>query len=426
MRLLFINNHYPPDANPTGNLVAQVAEGLVERGHAVTVVTAVPHYARFETEPEWRGRFSYRTNEKGVDIIRVYVHARGGKEKRTRRILNYLTFNLFALWASLTAKGPYDAVFAPNGSFFVGLTAWLAASRFGAPWIYNVQDLYPDVPIRMGMVRGRGTITLLRRLERFMYDRASRITVIAPSFKTNIERKGVPSGRVVVVPNFVDTRFIRPLARINAFSTEHGLDGRFAVGYAGNLGYASELETLLKAAKAVEGLSEMRFVIVGEGISKPGLVAEAGRLGLRNILFLPFQPRERLPEMRAAMDVHLSLYKRGASSDSLPSKTYEIMASGRPIVLAADPGSDVWNLVQSAGCGICLEPGDAKGLAEALLSLEKDATMRTEMGRRGRLEADGSFSKNTAIDSYERLFQDVSGTPHQRLKTSTAMSESVR
>jgi colanic acid biosynthesis glycosyl transferase WcaI len=264
-------------------------------------------------------------------------------------------------------------------------------------------------------------------MERFMYDRSSCVTVIAPSFKRNLEQKGVDGEKITVIPNFVDTDFIRPLPRNNAFSSGQDLDGRVSVGYAGNLGYVSQLETLLEAAKILEGRSRMRFLIVGEGVAKPGLEADAKRLMLTNTTFLPFQPRSSLPEMRAAMDIHVSLYRRGASSDSLPSKTYEIMASGRPMVLAADPGSDVWNLVETTGCGVCIEPGDPKALAESLLRLEADPEKRNEMGRLGRIAAEASYSRSAAVTSYERLLQALAaGDRHRRVKTPTALLESAR
>jgi colanic acid biosynthesis glycosyl transferase WcaI len=244
-------------------------------------------------------------------------------------------------------------------------------------------------------------------VELLMYRRASHISVIAPAFKRSIVDKGVPDSKVSTIPNFVDTEFIRPLPRHNDFSRAHGLDGVFVVSHCGNLGYVYDLETMLGAARQLRSRGDILFLIVGDGVAKETLMHRARELRLENVRFMPFQTREQLPWLRASTDVQVSLYKSGAARYSMPSKVYEIMASGRPILASAEKGSDVRSLIETAGCGLCVEPGDPGGLAQAVEALREDLALREDMGRKGRAWAEERCERRVAALAYSRLFDQL-------------------
>jgi len=151
------------------------------------------------------------------------------------------------------------------------------------------------------------------------------------------------------------------------------------------------------------------FLIVGNGVAKPELEKKAHELKLDNVRFIPFQPRESLPWLRASSDVQVSLYKNGAANDSFPSKIYEIMASGRPLLASSDGDSGVATLVKTAECGRCIEPGETEHLAEAILDLYRNPALRETMGRRGRRYAEENHSKQVVIDRYHDLLQRICG-----------------
>jgi colanic acid biosynthesis glycosyl transferase WcaI len=216
-------------------------------------------------------------------------------------------------------------------------------------------------------------------------------------------RKQVPSHKVATIPNFVDVDFIRPYPKDNAFSRKHGLTARFVVTHAGNLGYVYDLDALLDVAQLVCAETGIQFLIVGDGVERARLEQRALRLGLHNVRFLPFQPREQLPYLRATSDVQLALYRDGSARFSMPSKVYEIMASGRPVLASADVDSDLWRLVSSTGCGLCVEPHQPEKLAAALLTLYRDPELRARMARRGRDEAVEAYSRDVIVSQYESL-----------------------
>jgi len=273
----------------------------------------------------------------------------------------------------------------------------------GAPFIYNVQDLYPETPVQAGQISNKLVIGALEKLERFMYAQASHVSVIAPAFRDNLVRKQVPAHKVATIPNFVDVDFIQPYAKANSFSEEHALVDKFVVTHAGNLGYVYDLDALLDVANIVRSRANMQFLIVGDGVERDRLQERARQLDLDNVRFLPFQPRERLPFLRAASDVQLALYRHGSARFSMPSKVYEIMASGRPVLASADPDSDLWRLVTGTRCGLCVEPHRPEKLASALLALYHDSGLRARMANRGREEAVRAYSRDAIVAQYEAL-----------------------
>jgi putative colanic acid biosynthesis glycosyltransferase WcaI len=405
MRILLLIVQFPPDVNSTGLLMEQIAQGLVDRGHHVSVITTVPHYENFRVWDEYRGKLFSRAAYGRLQVLRTWVYANGSKNQMLRRLLSYLSFNALATLAGVTSRDAYDVILCTNGSFFSGLSATLIGWVKRAPFIYNVQDLYPETPVQAGQLRNKYAIAMLERLERAMYHTAARVSVITPAFRENIVSKGLREDKVAIIPNFVDTDFIRPLPKDNAFARRHNLENKFIVAHAGNIGFVYDLETLVGAAALLKDMRDVLILIVGDGVMRQRLVDKTKQLGLENVRFLPFQPRAALPEMRAASDVQLALYRQGSARYSMPSKVYEIMASGRPALASAEPRTDLWNLIQETDCGIVVEPGDAQKLAGAIRCLYHDQRLRTAMGERGRRYATACYSLEAVLNQYETLLQ---------------------
>ncbi len=407
LRILLLIIQFPPDVNSTGILMSQLGEGLVARGHKVSVVTTFPHYEHFRIEDGYRGKLFERTTYKGMNVIHLWVYASGMKQRMIHRLFSYLSFNVLAAVTGILNRESYDVILCTNGSFFTGLTASLIGLAKHLPCVYNVQDLYPETPVAAGQLSNRRAIATLAWFERLMYRTTTHISVITPCFRDNIVAKGIGTENISVIPNFVDTEFIRPLPKANNFSRSQGLDDRFVVSHAGNIGYVYDLETMLEAAALLRHEKNILFLLVGEGVAKQELQRKAETLQLDNVRFLPYQPREALPWLRAASDIQVSLYKANAARYSMPSKLYEIMASGRPVLASADRDSDVWNIVNGAGCGLCIEPGQAEQLANAVGLLYRDAGLRQEMSSRGRRLAEDSYSKDAVVAAYEQLLRGV-------------------
>lgn len=246
-------------------------------------------------------------------------------------------------------------------------------------------------------------------MEKFIYSKAAAVSVISNGFKLNLCAKGVPENKLHVIPNFVDIEFIRPLPRKNSFSSVHGLEDRFAVLFAGNIGLSQGLERVLEAAAILEEYPEILFLIVGNGASKSSLIEAAERMKLKNVQFLPFLPHDDVPKLYASSDVCLVPLRRGLTEESVPSKVFSILGAAKPLIASVDEGSDTWRFVQDAECGLCIKPEDPRALAEAIISLYHDRELGIRMGLNGRKFVENNFSRQKIARQYEELFMKVIG-----------------
>ncbi|MDX2029790.1 MAG: glycosyltransferase family 4 protein [Blastocatellia bacterium] len=399
MNILVISLYYEPDqCQSNGPIIRALCEDWAEAGHEVTVLTSFPHYSRDEVWPEYRGRWFQRDRVGKVRVIRSYIFV-----PRTRsalgRILNYLSFNLSSTLAGLVT-GRQDVIFAMSPPLTIGVTGFLLGVLKRVPFCYNLQDIWPDVAVKLGMLRGRRTIAFFAWLERLIYRRARRIFAISDEFKRNLLGKGVPEDKIAVIPNFTDTQFIRPQTPSASFRQKHGLNERFVVLYAGNLGLSQGLEAILDAAESLKAREELLFLIVGQGTCREELLADARRRALTNVRFLPLLPESEVPLLYAACDLALIPLKRGIAENSVPCKTYSIMAAGKPYIAGVDEGSNVWKLTEQAGSGRCVPPEDGGALARAVLQLQANPAVAETMGRNGRAYVERHFAREAITHRY--------------------------
>lgn len=406
MRILLLTLYFEPDISANAGIVTRLAEELAALGHTVNVVTAFPHYANSRLEPPYRGKVIERSQHGPIRVLRTYVYVRPNKQSLVSRMLNYASFNCLATLAGMLLPAP-DVILAPSPPLTIGLTAWALGALKRAPFVYNVQDIYPDVAIRLGVLRNPGAIRAFRRLEDFVYRKATAVSVLSEGFRENLLAKGVPPAKVHVIPNFVDSDWVHPLPRENPFSRREGLCDRFVALYAGNIGLSQGLETLLDACHQLRDLPDFLALIVGNGAARPSLEARAREMALSNVRFLPFQPKEEVARMYASADVSLVLLRKGLGAESVPSKVYTIMASARPVLAAVDAGSETDRLIREAQCGVVVPPEDASALAQAIRQLRVHAQARADMGRRGREHVVAYYSPQAVAQQYERLLNEV-------------------
>jgi colanic acid biosynthesis glycosyl transferase WcaI len=246
-------------------------------------------------------------------------------------------------------------------------------------------------------------------MERFCLNNSNIVRIISDSFRPGLRALGVFDDKMALVYDWVDTEIIRPLPRENVFAREHDLIGQFVVLYAGNLGLSQGLEHVLTAAEMLADHSDISFVFVGDGAKREYLVSQAEQRQLTNVKFIPFQPRQRLSEVLASADVSLVTLQRGIGTGSLPSKTFSILASGRPVLMSIDEESETWNLIKRAGAGVCVPPENPTALVGAILSLKKDPELRECLGRNGRAWAEKHHSPQSGAKQIEKLlFEAIS------------------
>jgi colanic acid biosynthesis glycosyl transferase WcaI len=312
--------------------------------------------------------------------------------------------------AATTPTRP-DAVLAMSPPLPIGLAGLAVARLRRAPFVFNIQDVFPDVAVELGLLTNERVIAAARAVERYTYRHADAVTVLSEDLRDNVVAKiGTQRGRrrtrVEVIPNFVDVEAIRPRDRENAYRREHDLAGRTVVMYAGNVGFSQSVGLLVEAARRLEAeRPDVVFVVNGGGAARPSLEADAA--GLRNIRFVDYQPIERLPEVLAAADVHIVPLKRGLAHASVPSKLYSILAAGRPVLASIDPGTEVSRTLDQAKAGVSVPPEDPDAFLGALRDLLDDAARRQELGRNARAFVESWASPAAVAEAYAALFASL-------------------
>jgi colanic acid biosynthesis glycosyl transferase WcaI len=305
-------------------------------------------------------------------------------------------------------------VLAMSPPLTLGGAGWLAARRWGVPFVFNIQDVFPDVAVELGAITNPRVIQLASWLERWSYRRSDAVTVLSEDLRDNLVTKirgTVPDAtdRIRVIPNFVDTERIAPRdPEDGTYRSEYGLTGKRVVMYAGNVGFSQSLDLVIEAARSLGERTDTRdvvFVVNGGGSARAQLVDQAADLD--NVVFVDFQPAERLPEVLAAADIHVVPLRRGLARSSVPSKTYSILAAGRPVVAAIDAGTEIPRLLAASGGGLAVAPDDRDAFCAAATTLLDDRTAAADMGRRGRDWVLAAASPQAVAASYESLIRSL-------------------
>ena len=409
MRIAVLCPHLAPDLAPTGVVMTSIAAELAARGHELHIITSLPWYVDHAVEPGWDGRLVRHDDQPWGRVTRVHPFPTD-KANIPARALAFGGFTALATVEGLLARHRPDVVLAMSPPLTLGPAGAVVARVRRVPFVFNIQDVFPDVAIEVGALANPTAIAAARRLERASYLAADAVTVLSDDLADNVRAKVGPAAadRVRVIPNFVDTQRIRPASRDNAYRREYGLEGRRVVMYAGNLGFSQSVELLLDAARAFAddpGLADVVAVVNGGGSRRHELEARAA--GLDNVRFVDLQPAARLPEVLAAADVHTVLLRRGLARSSVPSKLYSILAAGRPVLASVDAGTEVATTIERAGAGISVAPEDPEAFTAALRRLLDHPAGTAAMGAAGRAFVEGWASPAAVAEAYEALFLEL-------------------
>jgi colanic acid biosynthesis glycosyl transferase WcaI len=396
-RLLVFNQYYWPGVEATAHLLSELCAALAEE-FDVTVVTG-----RL-TQP---GGEPGRTTHDGVEIVRVRSTAYD-RSALHLRALNYATYLAQSLREGLAAEQP-DVVLCMTDPPIIADVALIVARRFGVPLVVVSQDVFPEIAVELKRLENPAVIEVLRRAIAAYLERADRVVAIGETMRERLERKGAPPERLRVIPNWVDSTVLTPQPRDNDWAREHGLADRFVVMHSGNVGYAQNLDALVRAATFLRDLDRLTIAIVGEGSRRAPLMELAELLETESVFFLPYQPRDVLPRSLSSADVHVVGLARGLSGYVVPSRLYGIMAVGRPVIVAADRASETAQLVERVGCGVVLPPGRPELLAEEIRRAHDGLLDLEEMGRLGREYVAAEADRSVAVGRYRDLLLEVSG-----------------
>jgi putative colanic acid biosynthesis glycosyltransferase WcaI len=415
-RVLILSLVWAPDAVSTASLMADVAQGLGSRGHAVTVLTSMPHYNLLPDvfgDPTLRGgrsRLYTDSLESGIRVLRVRMPVRG--QRVWLRLIDYLWFHVAtAAIAVLRVRRWQDVVFVASPPITLGIAGYLLAKMFGARLIYNVLELWPDVPIHMGLIRNQFLVRAVYAIESFVYRRATAIPCIGRSFVDRLARRGVPSHKLRFIPTFVDVEKFRLGHKDNAFARQFDLHDKFVLLYAGNIGLTQGLEVLIEAAVEFQHDEHVRILVVGDGAARPDFERAVYKAGVKNMLLLPFQERERVADVYATADVCVSPMRFGFSYYTIPSKVLTAMAAERVVVAAAEADTETARLLTESNGGVVVGPESAEALVAAIRQLRRRPDRRRDMGRRARQWVVDFYGREAILASYDRLVREIAGGP---------------
>ncbi len=401
MRILILSQWYAPEPDYK---VHRLARELVARGHVVTAITGLPNYPSGTLYPGYRIRWRQWEHRDGVRVLRVPLYP-DHSQSSGKRILNYLSFAASASLLGPLFCGPADVMWVYHPPLTVGIPAWWIGLLRRIPFIYEIQDMWPETIAATGMMSNSTAIHALGQLARGVYRQARMITVISPGFKRNLVAKGVPADKIDVMYNWADEDIYRPVPRDRSFAERFGLQDRFNVIFAGNMGRAQAMENVLAAAALLRDLTAVQFVLIGDGIDVPLLQKRAAEQGLANVRFIGRQPTEQMPDFFAWADALLVHLKRDPLFEiTVPGKLTAYLACGRPI-LCTVPG-DASEMVQDAGAGLICPPEDPAMLAQTVRTLfAMRAEEREAMAQSGRQAFLTNYTRARSVERYEQLFQ---------------------
>jgi glycosyltransferase involved in cell wall biosynthesis len=398
MQVCFFNRSYWPDVSATGQLLTELAEDLVRvHGWDVTVVAGYPLRCDTPSPPsEWHN---------GVQVVRA-AGSTLDPQRFVGRATNYVSYFASAAVKGFAIRKP-DVVVALTDPPIIGLAALAAAAKAHAPFVFLCEDIFPEVAALLEDFHSDVVNAALTRVNRFLVRKATRVVALGDTMKRRlVGGKGADPSKVTVIHNWADCRRVAPGPRDNPFARQHGLVDRFVVLHAGNIGLSQDLEIVLHAAEQLRDRPDVVFVFVGDGAKKKDLQDMADRRDLRNVIFLPFQPREMMDQSYATADASLVSMKRGLAGVIVPSKVYNVLASGRPCIAAIEPDCEVADIVHRHACGFVIAPGDASALRARILELAADRERGVAMGTRARCAA-LQFDRPRQIAAYDSVRREV-------------------
>ena len=406
MQILIYSYNYHPEPIGIAPLMTELAEGLVKKGHEVRVITGMPNYPQREIYEQYRGKWYVTEEKNGVKIQRCYLRIKS-KPNLIDRLLLELSFVFTSLPQALNGWRP-DVILLTVPPLLVTLPAIFLGWFYNCPVVLNVQDILPEAAIQTGLLKNKFMIRGLQFLEKFAYKKSHTISVIADGFVKNLVNKKVPINKIACIPNWVNVNFIRPLPqRAKKWKAIHKLEDKFVVLYSGNIALTQGLETVIETAASLRHIPEIAFVIAGESKALKRLQKHCLACGANNVLLLPLQPREKLPEMLAAADVGLVVQKRNVISFNMPSKIPLLLASGSPIIASVPASGTAARAVRQSGGGEVVAPESPQDLATAIMSLYNNPVLAAKLASKARKFAIERYSFEQALTAYEAVFSQA-------------------
>jgi glycosyltransferase involved in cell wall biosynthesis len=398
MKLVFLTQYFPPEMGAPQARISEMALRLHRRGHNVSIITAMPNYPTGAIFPAYKGLQKVKERYEGLDVLRCWIFP----TKTTKiipRLVSYFSFVFSSIFFG-PSIGKQDVIVVESPPLFLGISGIYLAWRLKAKLIFNVSDLWPDSAIELGVTSNKFFIYWARKLEQLCYKKAVAISGQSPSIVETIQHR--TKGKIVeLITNGADTTIFSPSHKDISIKKKYGIENKFVIVYAGLFGIAQGLGLILDVARMLKDNLEIVFLLVGDGPEKKHLEVEAERL--TNVKIFPPMPKSNIAEILATMDLSIIPLKtiiRGA----VPSKIYEAMASGVPIIfMGSGDGADIIN---SSGAGVVLDSGDIKGVLQTIHRLKENPSLRREMSQNG-VKTAAFYSRDNIVNRFESLLQKI-------------------
>lgn len=409
MKILVLHQNFLGKDEPGGSRFNQFVKYWSDSGHEITVVAGTVNQKTGKKKEEYKGKIVYKESySENVDVLRAYVPESYSKSF-VGRFWGYFAFTLSSLWAILLHAKKHDVMIVTSPPLFVGITGVIAKFIKRIPLVFEIRDLWPESAIETGVVTNKTIINSAFFVEKMSYKNADKINVLTPAFKKVLtEEKGISSEKIIYIPNGADLDIFQPGPRDNWVREEYNLHDKFVVTYMGAHGVANHLDSLLDVAKELSVDENIMILLIGDGMKKAELKKRVELEGIQNVLFVDSQPKQKIPDFCNASDVCTAVLKKIDTFKTVyPNKVFDYMSCAKPILLGIDGVAR--ELVEESDSGYYVDPEDAKGFADKIRKLQKDETLRSELGKNGYIFVQEHFSRKALADKYINELEKVVG-----------------
>jgi len=407
MHILFLTDNFPPEVNAPASRTFEHCREWVTAGHRVTVITCAPNFPAGKVFEGYRNKLWQCEDMDGIRVIRVWTYITAN-EGFARRTLDFLSYMVMATVASLFVRRA-DIIVATSPQFFTAVAGYMAGVLKRRPWVFELRDIWPESIRAVGAMKDSRILDWLERLELFLYRKAAGIVSVTEAFRTNLAARGIAQDKIAVITNGADTARLSPIAKDAELMEKLGLQGKFISGYIGTHGMAHALETLLEAAAILQKRDlRHKLLMIGGGARQEILKAKARQMGLDNVIFTGMVPKEEIARYWSLLDVAIiHLKKEPLFTTVIPSKMFEAMALGIPILMGVD--GEARQIVERHGCGVFFEPENPRALVDALEDMKASPERMKGMRLAGRRAALNYDRKRLALRMLALLRDIASG-----------------
>jgi len=402
MHILLIHQAFAGLDEAGGTRHFEMACYLANQGHQVTIISSPVSYLTGKPRGDKIPWVEKQEVRPGITILRTYTYP-ALHRSFSHRILSFLSFMISSFFVGIGVK-KVDLIWGTSPPLFQGFSAWLLAKIKRVPFVFEVRDLWPAFAIAIGVLKNPILIKASLWLERFLYQHADCVIVNSPGFVEHVRQGG--GRQIKLIPNGADPAMFDPQSNGQSTRQHFGLEGKFLVLYAGAFGFSNDLGVVLQAADQLRSDETIRLIFVGDGKEKPTLLAQAKELNLENVVFIPPVPKTEMRSILAAADACIAILKPiDLYKTTYPNKVFDYMAAGRPVVLAID--GVIKQLVETAGAGLAVQPGNSKALACAIRQLSANRELARTMGLAGRSYVERFYNRTQLSNELGLVLEDV-------------------